>query len=57
MDLATPLVSIPFGVKRLSWLALRLGWLGRGGSIELLFGSRGTRGGGGLYAGYLEVIS
>jgi hypothetical protein len=29
----------------------------RGGRIELLSGSRGSSGGGGVYAGYFEVIS
>lgn len=30
---------------------------GNGGSIELLSGSRGSNGCGGVYAGYFEVIS
>lgn len=30
---------------------------GSGGRMELLSGSRGKSGGGGVYAGYLEVIS
>jgi hypothetical protein len=34
-----------------------LGRFARGGRMELLSGSRGSRGGGGVYAGYLDVIS
>lgn len=34
-----------------------LGRFGRGGNIELLSGSRGNKGCGGIYAGYLDVIS
>jgi len=34
-----------------------LGRLGNGGRIELLSGSRGISGGGGVYAGYFDVIS
>jgi hypothetical protein len=34
-----------------------LGRLGKGGRIELLSGSSGISGGGGIYAGYFDVIS
>lgn len=34
-----------------------LGRLGSGGKMELLSGSRGKSGGGGVYAGYFDVIS
>lgn len=35
----------------------RLGWVGRGGKIDLCSSSKGTKGKGGLYAGYFDVIS
>jgi hypothetical protein len=34
-----------------------LGRFGKGGRIELLSGSRGINGGGGIYAGYFDIIS
>lgn len=57
IDPGVPFAVGPLAVVRFSWLVRRLGWFGSGGRMVLFSNSMGIRGGGGLYAGYLEVIS
>lgn len=56
MDAPLLFTFIGGGMMPLDPLA-RLGLFGSGGRMELLSGSSGSNGGGGVYAGYFEVIS